>query len=423
MDEYCLVGQAGHKNGEVWLPLGLCSSSSLTRVARQKLLRTALVACTEWRDTEVREAAAQQALADGLPELGAILVAKDSSRLRKSQFLWLCRHWGYTSRFWQRKKSGKEGRQRPEEVTDRVAAQDTRTRRRRRVDAAADEHSHLALPSRLVSALGSSDRGVPLALRHQLSTAVSAYAVTLPESDFQAALCAHPDASLVMLSEATSRSGEAILERLLQAVRSDGMAASSTAASLSTDELEADQLWVPTCSVLAALEAQLFEFDHIVVKPNMLAISTFCNDPSATTRYSPLDAAYIQCLRTNIERIARYSAMASSAIHNSRLKNRASFLALALLICDLNASIWDAMLQKVRCRTDALRQFRSWQALLESGESPDSAHALDPALQQYSRGLVTAVAQLASKSEGSGRSPSIAVVVMEAARHRAGDRA
>ena len=382
------------------------------------------MACTEWRDTEVREAAAQQALADGLPELAAILVAKDSSRLRKSQFLWLCRHWGYASRFWQRKKSGAEGRQRTVEVSDLVVtAEDTRKRRRRRVDAAADEHSHPALPSRLVSALGSSDRGMSLALRQQLSTAVSAYAVTLPESDFQAALCTHPDASLVMLSEATSRSGEATLERLLQAVRSDGVAASSTAASLSADELEAEQLWMPTCSVLAAVEAQLFVLENIVVKPNMLAMSTFCNDPSGTTRYSPLDAAYIQCLRTNIERIARYSAMASSAMHNARLKNRASFLALALLIFDLNASIWDAMLQKVRCRTGALRQFRSWHVLLESGESPDTAHAQDPAVQQYSRGLVTAVAQLASMSEGSGRSPSIAVVVMEAARQRAGDRA
>ena len=390
------------------------------RPSAQKLLRTALVACSEWRDTDVREAAAQQALADGLPELAAILVAKDSSRLRKAQFLWLCRHWGYASRFWQRKKRGPEGRQRQLEVTPpQGVAEDTRPRRRRRVDAAADEHSHLALPSRLVSALGTVDRGVPLALRQQLTNAVSAYSLQLPELDFQAALCAHPDASLVVLSKAKSRSGEAILQHFLAAVRSDGVTASSTVASLSADDLEVAQLWVPTCCVLDALEAQLFVLEHIVVKPNMLAIHTFCSAPAGS--YSPLDTAFMQCLRLNIQRIASYSAMALSAMHSARLKNRASFLAVALLINDLNASIWEAMLQKVRCRTDALCQFRSWQSLLEGSESPDTAHALDPSVQQYDRGVVTAVAQLASKSDSSDGSPSIAAVVLDAAQ-RAGIR-
>ena len=41
-----LVGQAGHKNGE-------------------KLLRTGLVACEEWRDAHTREVASRAALADG----------------------------------------------------------------------------------------------------------------------------------------------------------------------------------------------------------------------------------------------------------------------------------------------------------------------------------------------------------------------
>ena len=121
VDAYCLVGQQGHKNGE-------------------KLLRTALVACDEWRDSKAREAAARAAEQEGLPDLAATLSAKDSSRLRKAQFIWLCRHWGYASRFWQRKHSG-PGR-----------AEDSQPRRRRRVDVGAvDEALHIVTPpSRLL---------------------------------------------------------------------------------------------------------------------------------------------------------------------------------------------------------------------------------------------------------------------------------
>ena len=60
MAQFCLVGQAGHKNGE-------------------KLLRTALVACEEWRDAQSRKAASRAALADGQPELAAILMAKEGA--------------------------------------------------------------------------------------------------------------------------------------------------------------------------------------------------------------------------------------------------------------------------------------------------------------------------------------------------------
>jgi hypothetical protein len=107
VDAYCLVGQPGRKNGE-------------------KLLRAALINCDEWRDPAARQVAAQAAQQEGLQDLAATLLAKDSSRLRKSQFLWLCRHWGYASRFWQRKHTGGTGR-----------GEDTQPRRRRRVDAGA----------------------------------------------------------------------------------------------------------------------------------------------------------------------------------------------------------------------------------------------------------------------------------------------
>ena len=112
------------------------------RPSAQKLLRTALVACSEWRDTDVREAAAQQALADGLPELAATLVAKDSSRLRKAQFIWLCRHWGYTSRFWQRKKGG----------PGPCRGEDSQPRRRRRAEVgeAGEALRTVTAPSRLL---------------------------------------------------------------------------------------------------------------------------------------------------------------------------------------------------------------------------------------------------------------------------------
>ena len=121
MDAYCLVGQPGRKNGE-------------------KLLRAALINCDEWRDPKARQVAAKAAEQEGLQDLAATLLAKDSSRLRKSQFLWLCRHWGYASRFWQRKHSG-TGR-----------AEDTQPRRRRRVDVGeGDEALHtVAHPSRLL---------------------------------------------------------------------------------------------------------------------------------------------------------------------------------------------------------------------------------------------------------------------------------
>ena len=122
VDAYCLVGQPGHKNGE-------------------KLLRTALISCEEWRDSTAREAAAKAAEQEGLPDLAATLLAKDSSRLRKAQFIWLCRHWGYASRWWQRKHNG-AGR-----------GEDSQPRRRRRVDAGAVDGETLHIvtpPSRLL---------------------------------------------------------------------------------------------------------------------------------------------------------------------------------------------------------------------------------------------------------------------------------
>ena len=130
MDAYCLVGQPGHKNGE-------------------KLLRTALVTCEEWRDAQSREAALRAALADGQPELAAILMAKDSSRLRKAQFIWLCRHWGYATRFWQRKKGGLESRGGPTpsaSIGPGCNDDIIQPRRRRRADfGGADEALQLAL--------------------------------------------------------------------------------------------------------------------------------------------------------------------------------------------------------------------------------------------------------------------------------------
>ena len=111
-------------------------------------MRAALINCNEWRDSKAREAAAKAAEHDGLPDLAATLVAKDSSRLRKAQFLWLCRHWGYASRFWQRRQGG-AGR-----------GEDAQPRRRRRADAGAmDEGLHSVMrPSRLL--LGGRDGAI-----------------------------------------------------------------------------------------------------------------------------------------------------------------------------------------------------------------------------------------------------------------------
>jgi len=158
VDAFCLVGQPGHKNGE-------------------KLLRAALINCDEWRDPTAREVAAKQAEQDGLLELAAILRAKDSSRLRKSQFIWLCRFWGYASRFWQRKRSG-PGR-----------VEDTQPRRRRRADVGAADDNRLALipPARLLCGRDGALVALTTAVRPSIQIAAKSWRAEAAEARFRAA--------------------------------------------------------------------------------------------------------------------------------------------------------------------------------------------------------------------------------------------
>ena len=51
-----------------------------------------------------REQTAAAAAAEGDHALADALSTKDSSKLRKAQFIWLCRHWGYASPYWKPKR-------------------------------------------------------------------------------------------------------------------------------------------------------------------------------------------------------------------------------------------------------------------------------------------------------------------------------
>ena len=62
------------------------------------------MACHEWQDAVSREQTAAAAEAEGDAALADALRTKDSSKLRKAQFIWLCRHWGYASPYWRPKR-------------------------------------------------------------------------------------------------------------------------------------------------------------------------------------------------------------------------------------------------------------------------------------------------------------------------------
>lgn len=351
--------------------------------AGQKLLRSGLVGCPEWQSAEVREETAREALRHGHPTLADALRAKDSAKLRKRQYIWLCRRWGYASWVWQHKDTEGFARQ-ARGVSARAtapgagsSAQVTPLRRslshktitvmddgeeqprgssRRRLSSRqpstggvhTSPEMQLPPPSR---ALGVANQELHPSLRHLLvqhaRTHVPTQGVRMLEL---AAVSCDSGMPMILPRVSMLRSYLPMLLRFRRECDLDMHAIAAQRERLDPAALASAQVWMHNCNIWQRANERLNLLDDAVVKP-VVAASASIRDIMV---FNSLDRAYVAACGYDTEHIARFLTLAKSTLAYARAQSRGEFLATAQWVSECLRMLLDSLLTVVELRLQFL---------------------------------------------------------------------
>jgi hypothetical protein len=354
----------------------------------QRLLRGAIIACPEWQSGEVREKTAREAVLHGQAALAEVLRAKDSSRLRKAQYLWLCRSWGYASQVWQHKDtahkasgtsarataaggdaahpsgSGNGGASQrmtppvhqqllsPPITTVATDEQQPRgrgsKRRLSRPPGTGGGHTspelQLPPPSR---ALGVANQELHPSLRRMLLETARSHVPSQGVRMLELAAAACASSTPMMLPRPKMLSSYLpMLTRMRQEYDLDLHAIEAQRERLAPAASASAQVWMRVCPLWERSNARIELLDGLVVKP-MVEAAASIRDVAV---FNSMDRAYIAAAGYDTEHTARLLSLAKSTLAHARAQSRGEFLATALCVSECMRILLDNLLTVVELR-------------------------------------------------------------------------
>ena len=334
----------------------------------QKLLRSGLVVSVEWQNNEMRVDAARVAAAQGMHGLAEALLRKDSAKLRKAQYMWLCRHWGYASWIWQRKSPSAAklngvasqtqlspaggGTSSPSEQTTvstvHLGGRDKRASKRVcRPPSAPSMSPPQATPH---GDLGVANQEVHPQLQHIIQGLTAAHSPVVAVRFLHLASQSAPGMPMTLPRIEVLRTFGPMLLRLRDACALDAAAFATQRAMLALEELEGCQLWMPWCVNSQRCVTTLDILDKTVVQPVVVAQASGYDLMSFNT----MDRAYVASCGYTVEHVARFLAMAQGTVAQARTQSRGQYLATAACVAQATAALVGSLITVLELRLQFL---------------------------------------------------------------------
>ena len=327
----------------------------------------------EWQNNEMRADTARVATAEGLHGLAEALLRKDSAKLRKAQYMWLCHHWGYASWIWQRKSpaGGGTGQQQQqqlqgvasqtqltpvggssspsEQTTVSMAhlAREKRTGKRACRPQGPFTSPPVATPQR---DLGVPNQEVHPQVHHMIEGLTAAHVPLVAVRILHMAAQSAPGMPMTLPRMEVLRSYGPMLVRLRDACAQDAAAFGLQRGALGHEELETSQLWMPWCATSQRCVTILDVLDKTLVQPVVVAQASGYD----LMAFNTMDRAYVASCGYTVEHVARFLTMAQGTVAQARNQTRGQYLATAQCVAQAMTKLVESLIQTLELRLQFL---------------------------------------------------------------------